>query len=154
MVYLKQERFTLAEFHFTKATNIFRTNPDLICHLAVVRALPSLGITQKYYLFFPRLNTNVINLTVHWPYSMMHSKSILKMHFANFTSKSINAEIRWALSASSPRAGLLLHLERYQEALVELEELRQIAPKESLVYYLLSKVSDRRESTWRINPAK
>jgi predicted Zn-dependent protease len=38
------------------------------------------------------------------------------------------------------RAGLLLHLERYQEALVELEELRQIAPKESLVYYLLSKV--------------
>jgi tetratricopeptide (TPR) repeat protein len=39
------------------------------------------------------------------------------------------------------RAGLLLHLERYQEALTELEELRQIAPKESLVYYLLSKVS-------------
>ena len=39
------------------------------------------------------------------------------------------------------RAGLLLHLERYQEALGELEELRQIAPKESLVYYLLSKVS-------------
>ena len=39
------------------------------------------------------------------------------------------------------RAGLLLHLERYQEALIELEELRQIAPKESLVYYLLSKVS-------------
>jgi hypothetical protein len=38
------------------------------------------------------------------------------------------------------RAGLLLHLERYQEALIELEELRQIAPKESLVYYLLSKV--------------
>ena len=41
----------------------------------------------------------------------------------------------------SIRAGLLLHLERYQEALIELEELRQIAPKESLVYYLLSKVS-------------
>lgn len=38
------------------------------------------------------------------------------------------------------RAGLLLHLERYHEALAELEELRQIAPKESLVYYLLSKV--------------
>ena len=36
MVYLKQERFNLAEFHFNKATNIFRTNPDLICHLAVV----------------------------------------------------------------------------------------------------------------------
>jgi hypothetical protein len=44
------------------------------------------------------------------------------------------------------RAGLLLHLERYQEALVELEELRQIAPKESLVYYLLSKVSHHRVS--------
>ena len=41
---------------------------------------------------------------------------------------------------SSVRAGLLLHLERYQEALIELEDLRQIAPKESLVYYLLSKV--------------
>ena len=40
------------------------------------------------------------------------------------------------------RAGLLLHLERYHEALSELEELRQIAPKESLVYYLLSKVSE------------
>lgn len=38
------------------------------------------------------------------------------------------------------RAGLLLHLERYHEALTELEELRHIAPKESLVYYLLSKV--------------
>ena len=44
------------------------------------------------------------------------------------------------------RAGLLLHLERYQEALIELEELRQIAPKESLVYYLLSKVSFHRIS--------
>ncbi|CAF3338656.1 unnamed protein product [Rotaria socialis] len=38
------------------------------------------------------------------------------------------------------KAGLLLHLERYHEALTELEQLRQIAPKESLVYYLLSKV--------------
>ncbi|CAF3821508.1 unnamed protein product [Rotaria magnacalcarata] len=38
------------------------------------------------------------------------------------------------------KAGLLLHLERYHEALAELEQLRQIAPKESLVYYLLSKV--------------
>lgn len=37
MVYLKQEKFQSAEFHFTKATNIYRTNPDLICHLAVVR---------------------------------------------------------------------------------------------------------------------
>ncbi len=37
MVYLKQEKFQSAEFHFTKATSIFRTNPDLICHLAVVR---------------------------------------------------------------------------------------------------------------------
>jgi len=36
MVYLKQEKFQSAEFHFTKATTIFRTNPDLICHLAVV----------------------------------------------------------------------------------------------------------------------
>ena len=36
MVYLKQEKFTSAELHFTKATTIFRTNPDLICHLAVV----------------------------------------------------------------------------------------------------------------------
>lgn len=39
MVYLKQEKFQSAEFHFTKATTIFRTNPDLICHLAVVSAL-------------------------------------------------------------------------------------------------------------------
>jgi hypothetical protein len=37
MVYLKQEKFSSAEFHFTKATNLFRSNPDLICHLAVVR---------------------------------------------------------------------------------------------------------------------
>jgi len=36
MVYLKQEKFQSAEFHFNKATNIFRTNPDLLCHLAVV----------------------------------------------------------------------------------------------------------------------
>jgi hypothetical protein len=110
------------------------------------------------YQLFPRLNTNVINLTVHWPCSTMHLKSIRKMHFANFTSKSINDSIGWMLSASSSspcsRAGLLLHLERYQEALVELEELRQIAPKESLVYYLLSKVSDRRARTLRIDPCK
>ena len=38
MVYLKQEKFQSAEFHFHKATTIFRTNPDLICHLAVVRS--------------------------------------------------------------------------------------------------------------------
>jgi hypothetical protein len=36
MVYLKQEKFPSAEYHFTKAITIFRTNPDLICHLAVV----------------------------------------------------------------------------------------------------------------------
>ena len=47
----------------------------------------------------------------------------------------------------STRAGLLLHLERYQEALIELEDLRQIAPKESLVYYLLSKVGSTKAHT-------
>ena len=36
MVFLKQEKFSTAELHFTRATTIFRTNPDLICHLAVV----------------------------------------------------------------------------------------------------------------------
>ena len=37
MIFLKQEKFQPAELHFTKATSIYRTNPDLICHLAVVR---------------------------------------------------------------------------------------------------------------------
>ncbi|CAF1206605.1 unnamed protein product [Adineta ricciae] len=104
MVYLKQEKFQSAEFHFTKATSIFRTNPDLICHLAV--AQHKCGRSESALTL---LNDALI----------IDSKNALcKFH----------------------KAGLLLHLERYQEALAELEELRQIAPKESLVYYLLSKV--------------
>lgn len=74
------------------------------------------------------------------------------MPYANFTSTETTATHENGLVAMhvfsrSSRAGLLLHLERYQEALVELEELRQIAPKESLVYYLLSKVSDANSET-------
>lgn len=63
------------------------------------------------------------------------------MHCVNFISKRIEKNRSLKISVLFCfRAGLLLHLERYQEALIELEELRQIAPKESLVYYLLSKV--------------
>ncbi|CAF3553961.1 unnamed protein product [Adineta steineri] len=104
MVYLKQEKFQSAEFHFTKATSIYRTNPDLICHLAVAQH---------------KCNQSEGALTLLNDALKIDSKNALcKFH----------------------KAGLLLHLERYHEALTELEELRQIAPKESLVYYLLSKV--------------
>ncbi|CAF0987814.1 unnamed protein product [Rotaria sp. Silwood1] len=104
MVYLKQEKFQSAEFHFTKATNIFRTNPDLICHLAVAQH---------------KCNRSEGALALLNDALKIDSKNALcKFH----------------------KAGLLLHLERYHEALTELEQLRQIAPKESLVYYLLSKV--------------
>jgi anaphase-promoting complex subunit 3 len=104
MVYLKQEKFSTAELHFTRATTIFRTNPDLICHLAVAQH---------------KCNRSESALTLLNDALKIDSKNALcKFH----------------------KAGLLLHLERYQEALIELEELRQIAPKESLVYYLLSKV--------------
>jgi hypothetical protein len=63
MVYLKQEKFQSAEFHFTKATSIFRTNPDLICHLAVVR--------NQIFIFISSLklslrhNINAIDLKAH-----------------------------------------------------------------------------------------
>jgi anaphase-promoting complex subunit 3 len=104
MVYLKQEKFQSAEFHFLKATTIFRTNPDLICHLAVAQH---------------KCNRSEGALTLLDDALKIDSKNALcKFH----------------------KAGLLLHLERYHEALTELEELRQFAPKESLVYYLLSKV--------------
>ena len=62
------------------------------------------------------------------------------MLYANFISE-CDRSFHLGMILFFIRAGLLLHLERYQEALTELEELRQIAPKESLVYYLLSKVS-------------
>ena len=63
MVYLKQEKFTSAEFHFTKATHLFRTNPDLICHLAVVResSTNERGIIRA----LSRLSINVIDRKVH-----------------------------------------------------------------------------------------
>jgi hypothetical protein len=63
MVYLKQEKFQSAEFHFTKATTIFRTNPDLICHLAVVRFLFFVDLIIE--IIYIRLNINVIDLKVH-----------------------------------------------------------------------------------------
>ncbi|UJR20937.1 hypothetical protein I4U23_024046 [Adineta vaga] len=104
MVYLKQEKFQSATFHFTKATSIYRTNPDLICHLAVAQH---------------KCNQSTDALALLNDALKIDSKNALcKFH----------------------KAGLLLHLERYHEALAELEELRQIAPKESLVFYLLSKV--------------
>lgn len=39
------------------------------------------------------------------------------------------------------RASVLFATERHQEALVELEELKDIVPKESLVYFLIGKVN-------------
>ena len=38
------------------------------------------------------------------------------------------------------RASILFGVERHEEALKELEELTQIVPKESLVYFLIGKV--------------
>ncbi|CAF0925127.1 unnamed protein product [Didymodactylos carnosus] len=104
LVYLKQEKFPNADFHFSKAATIFRTNPDLICHWAIAqhkchRSESALSLLNEALRIDPK-------------------NALCKFH----------------------KAGLLLHLERYHEALDELEELRQIAPKESLVYYLLSKV--------------
>ena len=68
MVYLKQEKFQSAAFHFTKATSIYRTNPDLICHLAVVGIYSfDLCILYDEECSF-RLNINVINPLMHWHY--------------------------------------------------------------------------------------
>ena len=50
MVYLKQEKFPPAEFHFNKAVQLFRTNPDLICHLAVVRSITQ--IASRLFVIF------------------------------------------------------------------------------------------------------
>ena len=142
MVYLKQEKFQSAEFHFHKATTIFRTNPDLICHLAVVKILLSLKIVFLHTCFFQaqhKCNRSEGALTLLDQALKIDSKNALcKFHkYETSTSNTRYTKI-------SSRAGLLLHLEQYQEALIELEELRQIAPKESLVYYLLSKVSVHR----------
>ena len=42
------------------------------------------------------------------------------------------------------RASILHSTERYQEALLELNDLKDIVPKESPVYFLLGKVSERK----------
>lgn len=72
MVYLKQEKFPSAEFHFNKATQLFRTNPDLMCHLAVVSSTEdkvfSLSLSlfpvtssKKHRCSMSRLNINAID---------------------------------------------------------------------------------------------
>lgn len=38
------------------------------------------------------------------------------------------------------RASILFSMEKYEEALEEYERLRRIIPKESLIYYMISKV--------------
>lgn len=43
------------------------------------------------------------------------------------------------------RAKIYFNIGRHAEALKELEQLKQIVPKESLVYYLIGKVSVCRE---------
>lgn len=44
------------------------------------------------------------------------------------------------LQASYQRAKVLMSIERYEEALVELEVVRDNVPKESAVYFLMGKV--------------
>ncbi len=39
------------------------------------------------------------------------------------------------------RASILFSMEKYEEALEEFEKLRRIIPKESLIYYMISKVA-------------
>ena len=84
MVYLKQEKFPSAEFHFSKATQLFRTNPDLMCHLAVVRGDNLCLLTLVWSS--SRLSINAIDPRTLYQSWMMHWKLIQKIHYVNFTS--------------------------------------------------------------------
>lgn len=110
-IFLKQERFLLAELHFKRALTIHHQSSVLLCHIGV--AQHALLKTEKA---LQTLNAAIQNDPMN-PLCKFHRASI---YFA---------------------AG------RNTEALKELEELKELVPKESLVYYLTGKVHKKLGNT-------
>ncbi|KAM9044872.1 cell division cycle protein 27 homolog isoform 2-T2 [Megaptera novaeangliae] len=110
MIYYKQEKFSLAEMHFQKALDINPQSSVLLCHIGV----------DLYFL--------------QVQHALKKSEKAL-----DTLNKAIVIDPKNPL-CKFHRASVLFANEKYKSALQELEELKQIVPKESLVYFLIGKV--------------
>ena len=110
-IFSKQERFHLAEIHFSKSLSINRFNSTIMCHVGIVQQ--ALKKTDKALATYnAAINNDPKN-------------PLCKFH----------------------RGSLYFNIGKFTEALQELEELKDIVPKESLVYYLIGKVHKKLGNT-------
>lgn len=130
LTYYKQERYPLAEIYYTKALGINPRNPVLMCHVAVVSTGFEESLGRRY---------------IYWidlcPGYLQVQHALQKSEKAIAT---LNAAV--AMAPKNPlckfeKATIMFACERYEEALEELNDLKELVPKESPVYFLLGKVS-------------
>lgn len=103
-IYSKQERYSLAEFHFKQALKI---NPK--CSVIMVH----IGVMQ-FSLNKPEQALQTMNAAI----ALDPKNPLGKFH----------------------RGSMYFQCGRYLEALNELEQLKQIVPKESVVFYIIGKI--------------
>ena len=103
-IYLHQEKFKMAVYHFQRAVQIHPSNSVLFCHL---------GMAYKANKEF-EVAVEVLQRAA----SLEHVPSHARFQLAN----------------------ALLSLNRYDQAVGQLESLLRFAPKEAAVYFLLGKV--------------
>ncbi|GAB5581183.1 cell division cycle protein 27 homolog isoform X1 [Prionailurus iriomotensis] len=131
MIYYKQEKFSLAEMHFQKALDINPQSSVLLCHIGVVQ-----HALKKSEKALDTLNKAIV-IDPKNPLCKFHRASVL---FANEKYKKIQKIEKATMLKIESLPLHLSHPLSKESALQELEELKQIVPKESLVYFLIGKV--------------
>lgn len=127
LTYYKQERFQLADMYFKKALKVNPHNSVLMCHVAVVRPVER------------RLRDRCLKFRTFCSLQVQHSQQKTEKAL-----ETLNAACQLTPKntlCKFERASILFASERYHDALEELNELKELAPKESPVYFLLGKVS-------------
>lgn len=111
MIYYKQEKYKHAYQNYERALKITPYNPVLMCHLAIVCH------HMKKSGKFENLSSRALKL-LEDASALDPSNALVKFH----------------------RASINFANENYKVAMEELEQLKQIVPKESMVYFLIGKV--------------
>lgn len=103
-IYSKQERYSLAEFHFNQALKIHPRCSVIMVHIGVM----------QFNLNKPDVALQTMNAAI----ALDPKNPLSKFH----------------------RGSMYFQCGRYFEALKELEQLKHIVPKESVVFYIIGKI--------------
>lgn len=132
MIYHRQEKHDLAEYHFQKAVHINSTSPVLLCYLGMEQ-----HAQKKSAAALASLNKVRSCPIVQTSDSLPHLHLLCSC--TRCCSQALSLDPRNPL-AKFNKAMIEFTLGHYQQALDELEPLKEIAPRESSVYFLMGRI--------------